>query len=208
MLTPSTLKKLQVEQNKLDQLIYQQYIDSIIEKEHNIKAGGGGTPIAMPKIKFEWISLWNARRLKLALFTEVAEFANELKTFKIWRKKKETDWTKAKEELIDCLCFFLGLCNIYQINFASYQFQFPLKEKEFNDLLLKFFSQTKKLSILNPKKKILTSTRLTKIQVNTYYNWLQVFNEIVQKLKMSETEVLAVYLRKISFNKERAKRGH
>ena len=98
MLTFPTIKELQSKQNELDKLIHQQ-----------------------STIKFEWISLWNVKRLKLALFTEVAEFANELKTFKVWRKKKEIDWPKAKEELIDCLCFFLGLCNIYQIDFLDFK---------------------------------------------------------------------------------------
>ena len=128
------------------------------------------------------------------MFTEVAEFANELRTFKIWRNKEEIDWSKAKTELIDCLCFFLGLCNIYQIDFANYQIQHKemnldapqlklkdlkaglkkekdIKKKiatEFNNLLLKFFSQTEKLTI--PKKKISTGTKLTETQVNTYYN--------------------------------------
>ncbi|KLL02505.1 MAG: dUTPase family [Mycoplasmataceae bacterium RC_NB112A] len=95
--------RLKKEQTELDRFIYSQ-----------------------SSIQFEWISLWNAKRLKLALFTEVAEFANELRTFKIWAKKKPINENKVKEELIDCLCFFLGLVNFYQINFADISFSaFP-----------------------------------------------------------------------------------
>ena len=56
---------------------------------------------------------------------------------------------KAKEELVDCLCFFLGLWDIYQIDFVDYKLNgFFRKELDFNDLLLDFFFQTENLIIL------------------------------------------------------------
>jgi len=39
----------------------------------------------------KWDSRSNAERLKLALLVEVGEFANEIKSFKAWRKKTEVD---------------------------------------------------------------------------------------------------------------------
>ena len=205
MLTFPTIKELQSKQNELDKLIHQQ-----------------------SAIKFEWISLWNVKRLKLALFTEVAEFANELKTFKVWRNKEEIDWSKAKTELIDCLCFFLGLCNIYQIDFLDFKNehnekissinnklywgnvsdnQWKLEESgKINQLILTFFSKTNNLPLIENENR--NQKASIKIQEkNAYYSWLQTFNEIVEKLKMDETEVLKVYLKKFDFNKERVKKG-
>ena len=75
----------------------------------------------------KWTSYSNAERLKLALLVEVGEFANEIKSFKAWRKQTEISWVKAKEELIDCLGYFLGLINIYQIE-TDFSFIFPQRE--------------------------------------------------------------------------------
>jgi len=47
--------------------------------------------IQKSKPDFSWVSRFNAERLKLALLVEVGEFANEIKSFKAWRKKTETD---------------------------------------------------------------------------------------------------------------------
>jgi len=78
-------------------------------------------------IDLKWVSYSNAERLKLALLVEVGEFANEIKSFKAWRKQTEISWDKAKEELIDCLGYFLGLVNIYQIE-TDFSFVFPQRE--------------------------------------------------------------------------------
>ena len=204
MLTPQTLKELQKKQNELDKLIHQQ-----------------------SAIEFEWITLWNAKRLKLALFTEVAEFANELKTFKIWRKKEKTDWLKAKTELIDCLCFFLGLCNVYQIDFSDFKNEhneyeinkthqekadgnlLQLKESgKINQLILTFFSKTNNLPLIENEDWYKKERAVEVQKKDAYYSWLQTFNEIIQELKMDEAEVLEVYLDKFKINKERAKKGH
>jgi hypothetical protein len=91
------------------------------------------------------------------------------------------DLTKVKEELIDCLCFFLGLCNLYQINnpivkeIAATENKSKTSKLKYNeddldinetqaaalnDLLLKIFFSTVKLTILenetayNSKKEI------------------------------------------------------
>lgn len=109
IISETLFNRLKKEQDQLDRFIYSQ-----------------------SSIQFEWISLWNAKRLKLALFTEVAEFANELRTFKIWAKKKPINENKVKEELIDCLCFFLGLVNLYQINFADIPFSAFPKSQSIN----------------------------------------------------------------------------
>ncbi len=183
-------KVMQKKQRELDEAIYRQKPESV---------------------DWEWYSLTNAKRLKLNILVEIGEFANELKTFKLWRNKKEIDLAKAKEELVDCLCFFLGLWDIYQIDFVDYKLNgFFRKELDFNDLLLDFFFQTENLIILEdeafykPKEKL----RLTKKEKETYYRWLRTFNEIVQKLSMDEEELLTVYLQKNDLNHQRVSRGY
>ena len=183
MLTPPILQKLKKEQNELDKLIYQQ-----------------------SSIEFEWVSLWNATRLKLALFTEVAEFANELRTFKIWAKKDKINENKVREELIDCLCFFLGLVNLYQIDYLPIISSFP--ETEFNDLLLDFFAKTHHLALVEKKGLYPNQIKLTPAQLKTYQEWLTVFQHCCQKIKIeseSETELLKVYLGKKDINLGRQK---
>jgi dimeric dUTPase (all-alpha-NTP-PPase superfamily) len=155
----------------------------------------------------KWVSRFNAERLKLALLVEVGEFANEIKSFKLWRKKPEIDWVKAKEELIDCLGYFLGLCNIYQID-VSFDFsKEKQKELEFNELLLKFFYNTNDLFITKDEYWYnLGATKLTeKIKLDTYYTWLKTFNELCLKLQIDEKKLLGVYLEKNKVNQQRAK---
>jgi len=103
---------------------------------------------------------------------EIGEFANELKTFKIWRKKQHADGEKAQVELIDCLCFFLGLSNLHQINFTSFQYSLLDENQDFNDLLLQFFSQTEKLFILKNEKSYYQekNIKLSLKQQQTYYD--------------------------------------
>ena len=109
MITPTNWKILVKKQAELDQLIIQK------------------SPTDL-----KWVSHFNAKRLKLALLVEVGEFANEIKSFKAWRKKPEIDWKKAKEELIDCLCFFFGLVSIYKVD------MFPTLTKEYKRKVIPF----------------------------------------------------------------------
>jgi len=205
-ITLKAWKIMQKQQKELDQAIYAQKPKSI---------------------NWEWISLTNAKRLKLNILVEIGELANELRSFKIWRNKKKMDLTKVKEELIDCLCFFLGLCNLYQINnpvvkeITAIENKSTLKYNEndldinetqaavLNDLLLKIFFSTVKLTILenemayNSKKEI----KLSDTEKATYSHWLQIFGEIAQYLVIDEKELLKIYTKKWDKNQQRVKRG-
>jgi len=182
------LNKLQKQQILLDKILYQQ-------------AG----------VDWKWSSLYNAKRLKLNILVEIGELANELRTFKVWRKKTAIDLVKVKEELIDCLCFFLGLTSVCQINFDGYQLAIANSEQEFNELLLELFSATEKLHLIK-KEEFYSSTNsknvyFTSKELVTYDNWLQVFSKLVAKLEMEEAELLEVYLRKNEINQQRIKKG-
>ena len=188
MITISLFTRLKKEQAELDNFIYSQR-----------------------RIQFEWISFWNAKRLKLALFTEVAEFAQELRTFKIWAKKAPANPIKVKEELIDCLCFFLGLVNLYQIEFpTTTPTSFP--ETEFNDLLLDFFAKTYHLALVEKEelyphqKSPYQKVKLSPVQLKTYQAWWEVFQHCCQKVGIkNEEELLSIYLVKKKINLGRDK---
>lgn len=181
MISATTWQFLQNTQNELDKLIYQQ-----------------------AEVKWDWVSRINAKRQKLNILVEIGELANELKTSKIWRNKKDADWDKVKEELIDCLCFFLGLCTMFNIDLAGYKFNNPKRNLEVNELLLKFFSQTNYLYIPEKEKEYkLREFRLSTKKIQTYYDWLQIFNEIVNIFKIDEQELLKIYLNKNKLNQQR-----
>jgi len=180
MITIKTWEELKKKQSELDQLI--------VEKSPT---------------NLKWISHFNAERLKLALLVEVGEFANEIKSFKAWRKKQEIDWAKAKEELIDCLGYFLGLVNIYQIDFPA-NFTSEKQDWTFNKLLLDFFAKTNNLFI--PEEPELYDLEKAKItNQSTYHNWLKIFNEICNKIPIGKQELLEVYLQKNRINQERSR---
>ena len=180
--TSTIFQQLKKEQAELDNFIYDQR-----------------------SIQFEWVSFWNAKRLKLALLTEIAEFANELRTFKIWAKKEKVKESKVKEELIDCLCFFLGLANLYQIDFLD-TITFPFLETDFNDLLLDFFAKTYHLTLVEREELYPHQIKLTPPQLKTYQEWWKVFQHCCQKVNIeTEAELLSVYLDKKKTNLGRGK---
>ncbi|KLL05067.1 MAG: dUTP diphosphatase [Mycoplasmataceae bacterium RV_VA103A] len=183
MITPQNWKVLVKKQAELDQLIVQK------------------SPVDL-----KWVSHCNAARLKLALLVEVGEFANEIKSFKAWRKKPEIDWAKAREELIDCLGYFLGLDGIYKINMSPVLID-KNKEKgaSFNELLLDFFAKTNALYIeKNEQFYTLEDSEIPENKKNTYYDWLRVFNQISEKLQIDEQKLLNIYLAKNEINLQRA----
>jgi dimeric dUTPase (all-alpha-NTP-PPase superfamily) len=229
MLTSKTIKKLQLEQQKLDEIIIKS--NSITD----IKDRNGFI------------------RSKIALLVEIGELANELKTFKHWKKDKTINLPKAKEELIDCLHFYLSWVNHFEIDFVDHKFDKSTFETDYNELLLALFSETEKFSLNVPwkiiKTRILTKQEqmwedsiknldsndknyannlqnikeakknsqkhfeeydksfLEKIEIEknkaTFYRWLTIFEEIAHKLGMNEKDIEDSYMMKNQINRER-----
>ena len=189
IITKRTWEELRQEQAKLGELIIQ-------KRNSDLENNSAALPLV-------WVSRFNAERLKLCLLVEIGEFANEIKSFKAWRKKTEIDWTKAKEELIDCLCFFLDLSNLFQIELADLSLPIEKQALHFNELLLELFYKTVDLSILEEED--LYNSGKTKItNQNTYYEWLKIFQTLCAKLSISEPELKVIYLRKNEKNQGRA----
>ncbi|CAI2172092.1 12612_t:CDS:2 [Funneliformis geosporum] len=91
----------------------------------------------------------------------------------------KVDWAKAKEELIDCLGYFLGLSD--------------------------FFDKTNDLYVEeNEKFYNLENGAIGAKEKNTYYEWLKTFNRVCEKLQINEKELLNIYLEKYNKNLQRA----
>lgn len=189
MITKKTWEELRQKQAELGKLI--------IQKRNSDLENNSDTP---PLV---WVSRFNAERLKLCLLVEIGEFANEVKSFKAWRKKTEVDWVKAKEELIDCLCFFLDLSNLFRIELVDFSFPIEKQSLHFNELLLELFHKTNNLSILEEEELYYSGkTKIT--NQNTYYEWLKLFQTLCAKLSISELELKTIFLRKNEKNRGRA----
>jgi len=235
MLSQKTLKKLQLEQAKLDQFIVQK------------------------KNLTDTDSVASFIRTKIALLVEISELANELKTFKHWKSQKDINWEKAQEELIDCLHFYLSWANSFEIDFSDYKFKKLVSEPDFNELLLAFFSETEAFRIYAPwkirKLKMLATNEkhwedyinksnsegkitekdleeLKKIKEEQkkalekmddsfleriseeknktgFYRWLIIFEELAQKLGMgSEKDIEEAYRKKNEINWKRQKENY
>jgi dimeric dUTPase (all-alpha-NTP-PPase superfamily) len=161
---------------------------------------------AKNSLDLKWVSYLNAERLKLALLVEVGEFANEIKSFKAWAKKPKIDWGKAKEELIDCLGYFLGLAGIYKIDMSLALIgEYKKKGWSFNKLLLDFFAKNNNLYVeKNERFYNLRESEIPENKKNTYYDWLGIFNQISEKLQIDEQKLLDIYLAKHKINLQRA----
>ncbi len=182
MLDLKTLEKLLAEQNKLDEFIKSKKI-SIKDDEGLLS------------------------RKKIALLVEIGEFANELKTFKHWKKSKEINWEKAKEELIDCLHFYLSFSNYFHINFIDFfkkkndekiiplDINSPQSTDKYNKFLLGFFTETEKMV---GGDKIFDK--------EGFYRWLSIFEILAKGLEIKN--LYEVYMVKNRINWERQKNNY
>jgi len=194
MLTPQTIQELQNEQQKLDEFIIQKKNLTDIDN----------------KVGFI--------RTKIALLVEIGEFANELATFKHWKKSTEINLEQAREELIDCLHFYLSWANNFQIDFFDYKFRKLVPEPDYNELLLALFSETEVFSI-NPlwkktkqkmiaaqkksweesKKKLNPADKDYKKELETYREIEEVQKKIIEKAENSFSAEIEVEKNKASF---------
>lgn len=177
MLTPGTIEKLQNEQKKLDTFIHQQN-------------------------GLEMKDTFYLR--KIALLVEIGEVANELKTFKYWKKDKKNDLEKVYEELIDCLHFFLSLANCSQINFNEYfspKAEAKPNTNKTNKLLLTIFKMTIRLSFLKEEERELRSKKNYCYQ--GFYRWLFTFEKLCNQIDFDEKKILETYHHKNKINHQR-----
>jgi len=85
-----------VGKDKLDKIFFlQEKFDQDVIKNRNLQS------ISTE----EWI-----QKQTLAMLSELAELIGEV-NFKWWKNSKDVDFSAVKEELVDILHFFVGMCN-------------------------------------------------------------------------------------------------
>ena len=87
----------------------------------------------------------------IALFTEVGEFANEVQSFKYWKKSKKIDQNNLLEEYADGLHFLMSFAIKYNCNSLIE----PLVlSKDINKQFLEIFNAINKMAKKISKRKI------------------------------------------------------
>ena len=128
--------------------------------------------------------------LKLALFVELSELANEIKCFKFWSYKKSSQKNIILEEYVDGIHFITSLC-IYKkvtsiFNISLPQTTFKTK-KEITIYFLKLFDASKNLLF-------------SKKSLHTWYKNYLIFGF---KLGFSYKEIIDAYNKKRLINFQR-----
>jgi len=184
MISLKIIKKWQKEQDYLDRIIMENCIrKGYFSREDFI--------LIIPRFK------------KTALLTEIGEFSNSTNEFKYWKTNKKFNANDAKEELIDCLHFYLSISNFLKINFDNYSQIKEGNKQDLNELILSFFETTTKLIVKNK----LSEQEIIKNE-KFFYDWLNIFENICMKLGMNEEETDRIYNLKNQKNQERQKNNY
>jgi dimeric dUTPase (all-alpha-NTP-PPase superfamily) len=140
--------------------------------------------------------------LKLALFVEIGEFSNEVKSFKHWQLTKIINWDKVKEEIVDCLHFFLSLANHFNVEIRSEKEKIAKKissPEEYNEMILKLFNSTSRIPEVKQEEKDHSLC---------FTNWFKIFETICENVFSCEKELVDFYLTKNNTNRKRQQNGY
>lgn len=131
---------------------------------------------------------------KLALFVELAELANEVKSFKFWSIKGSSSKEKILEEYVDGLHFITSLCLIKKIKPI---FIINIKNKIIltkHEITIKFLDLFKRIYKLNSK--------------NSLIKWFIKYLNFGFCLNFSLNEILNAYMKKNKINYRRQKNNY
>ncbi|WP_258841244.1 dUTP diphosphatase [Mesomycoplasma ovipneumoniae] len=125
----------------------------------------------------------------IAAIVEIAEFANEIESFKYWKINKKSNFDKTIEEFVDAIHFLVSA----GIHFESQQvFETKfVKNKDINEQFKKVF--------------ILASDFLHKKEKETLVNLFEYFLGFIEILNWNIDQVTQAYLEKYNKNLERIK---
>lgn len=127
----------------------------------------------------------------LAATIELAEIANEVKSFKFW-SNKGMDCQKAIEEYVDVLHFLLSIG--IDLDACLEESKFLEIDIEFTTLFLKLFDLLAQLNQETTK--------------DNYENVMLYFFTLAKKLEMDDMLIEEEYLRKHEINYERQRNGY
>lgn len=130
-------------------------------------------------------------KVLLALYVEIGELANEIQSFKYWKKNKRIDLNLIKEEYADGLHFLMsfGISNNIRTEIEP-----VIYSDDLNKQFLKLFSLLNKFQENN-------STKLIEEIIGIYLG-------IAKLLSLSDLEIEEAYLRKNEINFLRIKNNY
>ena len=159
----------------------------------------------------------------LALLVEIGECCNEIQEFKFWKKNITKDDSKIKEELVDILHFILSIgiesnMDFHQVSKYAFNKADPSDELNYSFLRLNPTDELNYSFIrLDPSDELNHSfiwlyTATTDFYWNrtmdNYIRILQYYNDIVDKLGLTPTDIEEEYNRKNNINLERQENGY
>ena len=133
----------------------------------------------------------------LALLVEIGECCNEIQEFKFWKKNITKDDSKIKEELVDILHFILSIGIESNMDFhqvSKYAFNKADPSDELNYSFLRLYNATIDF--------------YWNSDMDNYIKILQYYNDIVDKLGLTPTDIEEEYNRKNNINLERQENGY
>ncbi len=126
----------------------------------------------------------------LALLVEISEFANELSTFKYWKKNKNWNHENILLEYADCMHFFTSFYVQLKINKDIK----PIIMDDVNEMFLELF---KKVSLLKDN-----------INEKSLDDAFAIYLGIAQKIGLNWEEVERYYIKKNKINFERIQNNY
>lgn len=132
----------------------------------------------------------------IALFVEISEFINEVRSFKYWSNKTSSKRSILLEEYIDCMHFFLSIGNNINFDWMKYKFNLEIAKnnKDINILVIDSYINLSNFVVKNSKK--------------LFKNFLDSFIAIGYNLDFSSEELMKGYDIKNKINYERQKNNY
>ena len=129
----------------------------------------------------------------LALIVEIAEFANERRSFKYWSSKPASSKKILLEEYIDGLHFIVSIANSLNLKIID----LVVTQQKYDNLNLAF------LDLLAVTLKLLAQKSLVVIN-----QWFNIYYSIAKMCDFSDTDIFECYLNKNQINHLRQEQNY
>ncbi|ATP59961.1 dUTP diphosphatase [Mesomycoplasma dispar] len=125
----------------------------------------------------------------IAAIVEIAEFANEIESFKYWKVNKKSNYEKTIEEYVDAIHFLVSACIHFETK-QVFETKF-VKNKDINEQFKQVF--------------ILASQFLQNKKIEILVELFEFFLGFIEILDWTIDQVIEAYLEKYKKNLERIK---
>ncbi len=137
------------------------------------------------------INIEHTDKMLIALYTEIGEFANEVQSFKYWKKSKKINLDNLLEEYADGLHFLMSFSLKYG---CSEKIDPIIKSEDVNNQFLYMFNSVSKLTKKITRKRIEQS--------------IGIYLGLAKLTNLSDKQVLDAYMKKNKKNFERIKNNY